>query len=327
MWQRVAADLPVTSTNRSTIWKSRPKTECDSTFLPGFSHLQQLQQNAKDDSILLKKQGIANFTNNDELDEFLLSLQDTEGGFGTNFESFIPEEDLRDGKWLKTSESCYGVVIGHALNFMVIDLKVLLRGFLFCFQQLIVIGVTQGFILYQLWVSLPSIREGPFCKNSYSFFYICIMTVFVVSLVPSLLEVCDELKIALCAEYLFRYTHDGYAVVEKLIASRAGRCVATTIVLYEFAVWLGVLVTGSVLILTTEGIGDIVGATVAITFVCQLGHMSLFMYGREDKLATDGRYRTRSGGRGSDFTVHLMLPTLVTASAVAILQFCRYSYC
>ena len=62
----------------------------------------------------------------------------------------------------------------------------------------------------------------------------------------------------------------------------------------SFFVLLAVLYVGILYIVTTDGVGNIAQAAVAISFINELDNMSLLLYGTEAELAVAGRYRTES---------------------------------
>ena len=49
----------------------------------------------------------------------------------------------------------YGIVIGHALNFMELDFVVYCRAMVYCMQQVVLVGFIQGYLLVNLLKSLP----------------------------------------------------------------------------------------------------------------------------------------------------------------------------
>ena len=86
-----------------------------------------------------------------EIESYLLNLRDDKGCYSKKFHQFIPLWDWKSRRWLKTRNSVYGIVIGHALHCMVLDSTVLIRGFLYCFQQAILVGIIQFIILHRLF--------------------------------------------------------------------------------------------------------------------------------------------------------------------------------
>ena len=95
--------------------------------------------------------------------------------------------------------------------------------------------------------------------------------------------------------YVFRYdVSDGEASVLKLRRSIVGCFLATAVVLYEAALWAGVLVAGMVFIATRDNTLDIIQATMVMTVVKQIGHMGVFIFRKESELAQLGRYRTEA---------------------------------
>ena len=65
------------------------------------------------------------------------------------------------------------------------------------------------------------------------------------------------------------------------------------IILYEFLVWMGVLITGVKYILSIDpqDIGDVIQGSVAIGFIDQIDDMALFLYGEAGETTKTDHFR------------------------------------
>ena len=105
------------------------------------------------------------------------------------------KDEWKQGRWLQPGVSVYGTAVVILLKLDIADLCFFFGMFLFTLQQTIAIGMVQGYILFWLWQSLPATYEADLCSTSNLLFYVCIIGVFVTSLVPGLLVICNEFRI------------------------------------------------------------------------------------------------------------------------------------
>lgn len=174
-------------------------------------------------------------------------------------------------------------------------MTVMCRGCIFCFQQCIIVGGIQAIILYNLWITLPKVIETEFCIKQLhtDMLVICVICIFIISMIPSIFEITNELCIVATTRIYFRYEpNDGQAIIKKFKRTSSGVFVASCIVIYQILLWLSTFIIGILYIITSEGVTNIVQAAVAITFLMELDNLCLFMYGKESELVHTGRYRT-----------------------------------
>jgi hypothetical protein len=193
------------------------------------------------------------------------------------------KDEWEEGRWLQPGSSVYGLVVYLLLDRSTPDFCSFFLIFFNALQQTIAIGMVQGYILYWLWQSLPATYEADLCSTSNLLFYVCIIGVFVTSLVPGLLVISHELKIIKSGTHFF-LADSVSASFDKFDRSKLGAALAYLVVLYELLIWAAVLLVGINYILSAETLGDLVQAAVAITFISDLDDMAVFLYGPLAKL-------------------------------------------
>ena len=230
-----------------------------------------------------------------EIEEILLKYCDKTKRFKTDIYELIPTWEY-DGagrtKWLSLGNSLYGAVISALLEAgSVAGLLVAL--------PCIAVGGVQGTILYNLWWSLPPLYQNNddspgFCSldSRLIFLQTCIIGVFIVSLGTSFMEIHNEFVIVRSAKIRFGHHNTGEAHFKKLLDDQLPRFLALVIVLYEIAIWVIVLLVGILYILTTEGVGNIVQAAVAISYINDIDNMAVeIIFGDISDLVRNEKFR------------------------------------
>ena len=194
------------------------------------------------------------------------------------------KDEWEQGRWLQPGISVYGVAVYILLLNDIPGLVDLFFAFLATLQHTIAIGMVQGYILFWLWKSLPATYEADLCSTNNLLFYVCIIGVFITSLVPGLLVIFDEFRIIQSGTVSFdNYIYSG-AAFKRLDRSKVGVSLAYCTVLYELLIWAAVLLVGVSCTLSAESLGDLVQAAVAITFINELDDMAVFLYGPKAKI-------------------------------------------
>ena len=217
---------------------------------------------------------------------------------------------------------------GVALNLLLRDgISNFLSTLLGALQQAIAIGMVQGYILFWLWQSLPATYEADLCSTSNLLFYVCIIGVFVTSLVPGLLVIYNEFRIIQSGTCYFK-TYFSVASFGRLVRSKLGVALAYLVVLYELLIWAAVLLVGINYILSAETLGDLVQAAVAITFINELDDMAVFLYGPMSKAIEMAYVRCDKPvlEPGSTIPVFFTIPVIASAS-FGIIYGIHNSYC
>ena len=124
--------------------------------------------------------------------------------------------------------------------------------------------LVQGIILYIIWTTLPSFDESNFCNHD-NLLVIAVLTVFFANVAFSLYEILLEFQLVFNLRFVF-YKKFNF-LVELSNKVSYFKLKLLTIVLAELVIWLGVLVVGGSLILTSDSPTDIILASLAITFV------------------------------------------------------------
>jgi hypothetical protein len=138
--------------------------------------------------------------------------------------------------------------------------------------------MVQKYILFWLFKSLPATYEADLCTTHNLLFYVCIISVFITSLIPGLLVIHNEFRIIQSGTHCFSsgVTKTWF---NRIVRSKVGVALAYCVVLYELLIWVAVLLVGLNYILAAETLGDLVQAAVAITFINELDDMAVFLYG------------------------------------------------
>ena len=251
------------------------------------------------------------------------------------FEEMIGPDEYKSGRWLQVSESVYGFcVLWFVQNGAPTDIGGFILIFFVAFLPCFVIGFVQGYLIYKLLDGTPRLEDTEFCANENTrFLFTCIIGVFLVSMEPGLQSIFNEMKIMRTSNICFR-----------LDASTGQSCFANNygtdlwsrfwillIILYEFVVWMGVLIAGVKYILSIDpsDIGNVVQASVAIGFIDQIDDMALFLYGEYGEQTKTDHFRcnvTMDKGNKSVFKMVTTIPILLSC-AFGIVYGLHDSYC
>ena len=219
--------------------------------------------------------------NDQEMDKVLMAIKKDE--LITEYPFVTPRilavtgiQEWKEDRWVQTGCSVYGIAISLVLNMPIDSLFGVFMVFVFSGQQLFIIGGVQGYILYWLWKSLPATYDVDLCTTDNLLFYVCIIGVFLVSMVPDFLTIYNEYRIIRSG---LHYYCPGDGTFNKFSRSTVGVILAYLILSYELLIWVSVVLVGINYILVSETLGDLVQAAVAITFINELDDMAAFLYG------------------------------------------------
>ena len=278
----------------------------------------------------------------DDVEEALLKKlplkgenEDKEGCYSVDFERMIGKEELSSGRWLQVSESVYGMCVCFFVQVGVpTDIGGFIPVFLVTFGPCLVIGFVQGYLIYKLLDGTPQLEDTDFCANENTrFLFTCIIGVFLVSMEPGLLSIFNELTIMRTSKINFRVVP---STGKSWFAKNQGtnlwsRFLAFLIILYEFVVWMGVLIAGVKYILSIDpsDIGNVIQGSVAIGFIDQIDDMALFIYGERGEQTKTDHFRCNvaldKAGR-SFFKSFTTIPILLSC-AFGIVYGLHDSYC
>lgn len=263
-------------------------------------------------------------------EEELLALKDDKEDGTTEFEKFVPVKDWKSGRWINCGNSLYGLfirfVLCHPNSAFIIVL----------FPAVFLLGGAQGVILINLWRSLEHLDEAPsqFCTpQNNRLFLTAIMAVFLVSLVPALNDIINEFKIVSSARLVFQVSSpmagDGQATIARVHRNAINVICCMMVVIYESCIWIAVLLIGIMYILTSPGVGNIVQAAVAISFINEIDNMIMWVGFNEYNLQSV-RFRTHpideNPGKRFFFTIVFAMPVFLCVS-VGIVYGLHASYC
>jgi hypothetical protein len=197
-----------------------------------------------------------------------------------------------------------------------------------------VFGFVQGYLIYKLLDGTPKLEDTDFCADENTrFLFTCIIGVFLISMEPGLQSILNELKIMRTSKISFQVD---WGNGQSFFAKNKGtdlwsRFCIFLIILYEFVVWMGVLIAGVKYILSIDpsDIGNVVQASVAIGFIDQIDDMALFLYGELGERTKTNHFRCAVGlgkvGR-STFKTFTTIPILLSC-AFGIVYGLHDSYC
>lgn len=260
---------------------------------------------------------------------------DTEGCWSVSFEKMIGKEECQSGRWLQVSESVYGFcVLVFVQNGVFTDIEGLFAAFLMIFLPCFVIGFVQGYLVYKLLDGTPKLEDTDFCADENTrFLFTCIVGVFLISMEPGLQSIFDEMKILRTSNISFDVDpYDGRSSFAKNKGTDLySRFWIFLIILYEFVVWMGVLIAGVKYILSIDpqDVGNVIQGSVAIGFIDQIDDMALFLYeGNGESTKTD-HFRCNVTLDKGDRTVSKMLTTIpiLLSCAFGIVYGLHNSYC
>ena len=150
---------------------------------------------------------------------------------------------------------------------------------------------------------------------------------------PGLQSIFNEMKILRTSKISFTVNPmDGQSWFAKNKGTNLwSRFCALLIILYEFVVWMGVLIAGVKYILSIDpsDIGNVVQASVAIGFIDQIDDMALFLYGEEGEATKTNHFRcnvTVNKGERSIIKTFSTIPILLSCS-FGIVYGLHDSYC
>ena len=206
--------------------------------------------------------------------------------------------------------------------------------FFVTFTPCLVIGFVQGYLIYKLLDGTPQLEDTDFCADENTrFLFTCIIGVFLVSMEPGLLSIFNEMKILRTSKISFQvYPFSGQSYFAKNKGTDLwSRFFIFLIILYEFVVWMGVLIAGVKYILSIDpsDIGNVVQASVAIGFIDQIDDMALFLYGEDGEQTKTNHFRcdvTMNKSDRSIFKAFTTIPILLSC-AFGIVYGLHDSYC
>lgn len=260
---------------------------------------------------------------------------DTKKCWSVPFEETIGPDECASGRWLQVSESVYGFCVLLFVQYGVpTDIGGFILIFFINFLPCLVIGFVQGYLIYKLLDGTPKLEDTDFCANENTrFLFTCIIGVFLVSMEPGLQSIFNELKILRTSKISFVVdpgTGQSCFAKNKGTDLRSRFC-ALLIILYEFVVWMGVLIAGVKYILSIDpsDIGDVIQGSVAIGFIDQIDDMALFLYGEGGEQTKTNRFCCNVAMDKQDrsiFKAFTTIPILLSCS-FGIVYGLHDSYC
>jgi hypothetical protein len=245
--------------------------------------------------------------------------------------------------WLPMPRSIYGYSVSYLLRSRysssvktIFDHgDILLQIFTF-----IAIGSSQAIILYYLNESLPYFKDSSFCQNMHQpLLLLCFIGVFLASLLPSLYDISIEIFTVLSSK---RYTvrnndnKDNIDIIQIKIRFITKLLIAY-IILYEFAIWVFVLIIGVRYILTTQGTGNIVQAAVAIVYINEIDNMAIFLYPEQHEIFDIPYFNNVVSTSRDRYEGHIVTPwrqlykyfgvPMIILVSLAIIYLNQYRYC
>ena len=261
--------------------------------------------------------------------------EDKKKCWSVSFEETIGPDECASGRWLQVSESVYGFcVLSFVQREVPTDIGDFIDAFLVTFLPCFVIGFVQGYLIYKLLDGTPKLEDTDFCANENTrFLFTCIIGVFLISMEPGMQSIFNELTILRTSKISFLVDqYDGQSWFKKNKGTDIlSRSCAILIVLYEFVVWMGVLIAGVKYILSIDpsDIGNVVQASVAIGFIDQIDDMALFLYGELGEKTKTDHFRcnvTMNKIKRSVFETIFTIPILLSC-AFGIVYGLHDSYC
>ena len=268
----------------------------------------------------------------------LRDLGDVNVNFMVNLHDVAPRDFAHDveTQWLSLGHSVYGVAISTCIESeLYVQLNSLFWTFILIFQQVIAVGGVQGFILYTLYQSLPTLYDqskSSFCVNDTRrdntlFFLVCVIDVFIFSLIPTFRSIYRQWTILRLAVIKFSYDRCGVAFITKLESGLS--LIAYIILMYELLVCISVLIVGVLYIITTSGFINSILAAAALSIVNHIGSFAVPLYGDLAEMVAKEKYRCEvylSPSAATAVNTLLNIPVLV-ASSCGIVYGLHASYC
>lgn len=281
----------------------------------------------------------------DDVEEALLKKLPIEGEnadkkkcWSVSFEQTIGPDECGSARWLQVSQSVYGVCVlifvGSGVP-RVLNIHSVMFIFIFTFLPCFVIGSVQGYLVYKLLDGTPRLEDSNFCTDEKDtrFLFTCIIGVFLISMEPGLQSIFDETKILRTSNIRFAVnTFDGQSFFRRNSGTDRWSCIcAFLIILYEFVIWMGVLIGGVKYILSIDpqDIGDVIQGSVAIGFIDQIDDMALFLYGDGGEMTKTDHFRcimTSDRNMRSANKTFFAIPTLLCC-ALGIVYGLHDLYC
>ena len=222
-----------------------------------------------------------------EFNKDLANKIDSGKHFMTKFEEFVPVED--HDNWHQTGKSCYGASIIFLLEYIdgehtsanfLIEIILHICFTAFCLLPVILVGGVQGVLLYYLWNTRPQINDSKSCFcQSEPILMIAALIAFFAFTLPSLDDILEEFYIVLHAKLKFSYNKDnGRCQVRFMKCATFGRYYSILVIVWEIVVWIGVLIVGTLYIITSSTTGGIIQAIVAIVFINDIDNLAEYFY-------------------------------------------------
>ena len=270
--------------------------------------------------------------NDQEMDKVLMAIEEnkpiTKYPFVTlSILAVTGIQEWNEERWVQPGCSVYGIAIFEILRSTIESLYDLFFVFISYGQQLFIIGGVQGYILYWLWKSLPATYEVDLCTTDNHLFYVCIIGVFLISMISDFITIYNEYRIIRSGSHIYS---PGFGNFSKFTRSHLNVILVYLILSYEFIIWVSVVLVGINYILVSETLGDLVQAAVAITFINELDDMAAFLYGDNAEDIKDTYVRCDKprliGDSRTVFSMLLAMPVLVSVSC-GIIYGIHNSYC
>ncbi len=164
------------------------------------NHPRTTQRSSAKQSGMKRKSGSPFTPDRGDIEVELLALRDERKGYSVSFNEFVPQNDWLDGRWVQPGNSVYGVIIGHLLMSMELDYECFRKGYPFLLQQAILIGFLHGYLVYALWMALPTIDQCLLSSALWPLMQVGLVF-FLLLMVPALVEICNELYMVVTARF------------------------------------------------------------------------------------------------------------------------------
>ena len=251
-------------------------------------------------------------------------------GFQVSFETYI---DIRErpclDEWTTVGCSVYGNLLERLLTDS--DGTEAITEFIFAWPTFAV-GGSQACTLWYLYQSLHKVvKTSSVCSNSV-LFSLSVIGIFLLYLLVGFKDIIHELKVLIYVTEVFDYDKDGKATRNSVSPTSTGARIGLLVVLYELLIFMCVLLIGILYIFTSEKIGDIVQAAVALAFINDVDNVAVSVIYPRKIIEYRRKYRVPNSYLSNDneeaglFWQCLGAPVLVCI-AVGIVVGVRNDFC
>ena len=169
-----------------------------------------------------------------------------------------------------------------------------LIGFTIFATPVIVVGGAQGVAVWYLWTSLSPVSQSSSICTNQPIFSISVIGIFILYLLAGLKDIIHEMKIVRYATEVFGYDENGKAYQE-VVGNQTFIAILISFIIigYELLIWMSVLLIGIFYIFTSDGIGNIIQAAVAIAFINDVDNVAIYVLYPKNHVEYPKRFRVR----------------------------------